>query len=142
MSNEKAKGIIAELEAAKLWGFSADDLDEKAIFIDRFKFKRETIELPQIIKGSHSRCEIRLAQAPNGRWAVDFSLNLSTEGRGASPSIWNRTQYPDRQSALDAELDSVIKYCKKSEDKIAEEMLKMLAKFKADQNRIDHPDLF
>lgn len=130
-----------ELEVAKLWGFSADGFDEKALFIDRHKFKREEVKLPDI-KGSYASCKINLAQAPNGYWAVDSSIMLATTGCGASPSIWSRIQYPDRLSAINAELDNLMKYCKGMPDIHAGKMLKILTKFKADQNAIEHPDLF
>ncbi|MFA6714988.1 MAG: hypothetical protein WCS27_06405 [Victivallaceae bacterium] len=136
------KDTPRELEVAKLWGFKAEDFDENAeAYIDRYRFKRETVEIPKI-KGTYSSCKVYLAQAPNGYWAVYFSIKLAREGRGAKPSIFNRTQYPDRQSALDAELSCVIKYCEKSQDPHAKKMLKILTDFKASQNAMEHPDLF
>ena len=130
-----------EFEVAKLWGFSADDFNEKEVFIDRFKFRRETVK-PFQIKGAYSYCKIHLAQAPNGYWAVSSSVNLSTTGYGSSPSIWNCTQYPDKQSAINAEIDIIIKYCSKTKDRLAEKMLKIATEFKKEQNTMKHPDLF
>jgi hypothetical protein len=133
--------VEREAAVARLWGFLPEDLNEDETMLDRFKFERETVELPKL-KGTYTHCEIKLARAPDGRWAVDESIRLAECGVGACPGIWNRIQHPDRASALNAGLANAIEYCEKSNDRLAGKMLKILLDYKAGLCTMDHPDLF
>jgi hypothetical protein len=133
--------VERDIAVAALWGFRAEDFNEDAGGVHQFKFDRETVELPKI-NGTHAWCRIELTKAPNGYWAVGNSISLAECGWGFSPDIWNRIQYPDRTSALNAGLDSAIKYCERQTDRLAGNMIRILIDYKAKLNTMEHPDLF
>lgn len=89
-------------EIAALWGIEANPDQEVSINFDK-------IETERFGQECHHYAEIRLAQAPNGYWAMYGCYMTSIGGGFSSPTIWSSQAYLDQHQARDAAIDESIK---------------------------------
>ena len=87
-------------ELSELWG--GVDCNDGGVILTREVIKIELQGNPRW------RGEIRLADAPNGRWAMSTSYDYSTGGGGGAPSVWNRRAYANRDAAITAGLTNLV----------------------------------
>ena len=89
----------AQRELQALWGGA--ECNDCGVFE-----RDETVRID--LDGTNWYGEIRIAVAPNGWHAISTSYWYSQGGGGASPSVWNRTAYTERDEAVAAGIAELI----------------------------------
>lgn len=94
--------------------------------------------------------EVQIARAVNGWFAVGTSYGYSLGGGGYAPSLWNRTAYTDRDEALVAGLDELVRKFESlldwggsdNTDAVKRKAARMIAALQANQASVRQLDLF
>lgn len=118
---------------AKYWGFREIDGYYKD---DPYDFLTESIQKPLGNNEYSCSCDIRVGQAPNGRWGVTSRLNFTM----SSGVIWSKYQFPSRESAILHEIELLKKQIPENKDlRSRKDILEWLEQLKSS---LIQPELF